>query len=70
MVALGGYDEHLCKMTRCLRYPIAPVYRARKFGFGDRDEWEAFVRIQPCIAAEPEYHFRSCYHRDSMESTV
>ncbi|KAF0927259.1 hypothetical protein E2562_031190 [Oryza meyeriana var. granulata] len=66
----GGYDEHLCKMMRCLRYLIALVYRARKFGFNDRDEWEASVRIQPCTAVEPEYLFRSRYHRDSMESAV
>ncbi|KAF0929257.1 hypothetical protein E2562_018778 [Oryza meyeriana var. granulata] len=53
----GGYDEHLCKMMSCLRNPIAPVYRARKYEFSDRDEWEALVRIQPRTATEPEYLF-------------
>ncbi|KAF0923291.1 hypothetical protein E2562_005253 [Oryza meyeriana var. granulata] len=70
MDTLGGYNEHLCKMMSCLRYPIAPVYYAKKFEFGDRDKWEASVRIQPRIATEPEYLFRSRYCHDSMESTV
>ncbi|KAF0897096.1 hypothetical protein E2562_033646 [Oryza meyeriana var. granulata] len=66
----GRYDEHLCKMMSCLRYLEAPLYHARKFEFGDRDEWEASVRIQSRTAAEPEYRYHSRYHRDSMESAV
>ncbi|KAF0935074.1 hypothetical protein E2562_030007 [Oryza meyeriana var. granulata] len=65
-----GYDEHLCKMMSCLRYPIALVYRAKKYDFSDWDKWEATVRIQPHTTTEPEYLFRSHYYHDSMESAV
>ncbi|KAF0895958.1 hypothetical protein E2562_018031 [Oryza meyeriana var. granulata] len=70
MDTLGGYDEHLCKMMSCLRHPVAPACRARRYEFGDRDKWEASMRIQPRTATEPEFLFRSRYHRDSMESAV
>ncbi|KAF0921693.1 hypothetical protein E2562_013430 [Oryza meyeriana var. granulata] len=44
-------------MMSCLRYPIAPAYHARKYEFGNRDEWEASVWIQLHTATEPEYLF-------------
>ncbi|KAF0929882.1 hypothetical protein E2562_026350 [Oryza meyeriana var. granulata] len=49
-----GYDGHLCKRMQCLRYSIAPVYRAREFGFGDRDEWEASSISSSPITATPQ----------------
>ncbi|KAF0896561.1 hypothetical protein E2562_024699, partial [Oryza meyeriana var. granulata] len=40
------------------------------YEFGDCDEWEASVRIQPCTATKPEYLFRTPYLLDSMQSAV
>ncbi|KAF0899052.1 hypothetical protein E2562_012905 [Oryza meyeriana var. granulata] len=34
-------------MMSCLHHPIVPVYRAKKYEFGDWDKWEAsaFLRL-------------------------
>ncbi|KAF0929601.1 hypothetical protein E2562_022799 [Oryza meyeriana var. granulata] len=40
-------------MMSCLRYPLAPAYRARKFEFGDSDEWEALELKRTEFAHHP-----------------